>query len=99
MEKIVYNFVLSKNLLDVTDDNHFYAEEANDKSCVFFCRYGIEKINDKEGLSLKTMITVMSYTVNDLCKQVFQINELMFDCWYWSVNDRIKELMNKEKNG
>jgi len=95
----VFRNVLSEKLLRKSDENHIYVEEAIDKSCVFTCRYSMEKVNGRDSLSMKTMITSQSYSTDNLCEQVFHVNKLMFDVWNWCVSDSIKELMNKELTG
>lgn len=96
-ENEVYKVVLSENLLKGTAKEHIYVEEATDNSCVFTCRYGIEKVNEKDSVGMKTMIASRSYKVENLCRQVFSVNDLMFDVWHWCVSDSVKELMNPEK--
>lgn len=96
-ENEVFKLVLSENLLKNTAENHIYVEEATDNSCIFTCRYGIEKVNEKDSVGMKTMITSRSYTVENLCSQVLLVNELMFDVWHWCVSDSVKELMNSKK--
>lgn len=94
-EKEVLKVVLSEDLLSRTTEKRIYVEEAIDKSCVFTCRYGMEKVNEKDSIGLKTMIASQSYTLENLCEQVFLVNDLMFDVWSWCVSDSIKELMNR----
>ncbi|MBO5799585.1 MAG: hypothetical protein J6R41_06115 [Paludibacteraceae bacterium] len=96
-ENDVFKVVLSENLLKNTAEDHIYVEEATDNSCVFTCRYGIEKVNEKDSVGMKTMIASRSYTVENLCHQVFSVNDLMFDVWHWCVSDSVKDLMNPEK--
>lgn len=93
----VFEMIFSENLLKNTTEEHIYVEEAIDKSCIFTCRYGMEKVNEKDSVGLKTMIVSQSYTIENLYTQVFTINNLMFDIWYWCVNDSIKELMKTKK--
>lgn len=93
----VYKVVLSKELLENTVDKHFYIESSIDNSHVFTCRYGLEKINGKDSVGLKTMIVSLSYSLNNLKEQIFDVNELMFDVWSWSVSEDVKQLMQKEK--
>lgn len=92
-EMDVYKVIFSEKLLENTTGNHIYVEESVDKSCVLTCRYGIEKINEKDSVGLKTMIASQSYTLDNLCEQVFSVNELMFDVWNWCINNSIKQLM------
>lgn len=94
----VYKLVLSENLINDSNENHVFVEESDDKKCVFTCRYGMEKINDKDCLSLKTMIVSQSYIVSDLKKQIIKRNDDMFDCWHWCMSENTLNLMeNKQK--
>lgn len=95
-ESDVLKVVLSQDLLEKSSENHIYVEEGIDKSCVFTCRYGLEKVNGRDSLGLKTMITCQSYSIDRLREQVFCVNEWMFDVWSWCISDSIKKLMDKE---
>ncbi|MBR5972923.1 MAG: hypothetical protein IK017_09785 [Paludibacteraceae bacterium] len=97
-EADVLKVVLSKELLGKSRENHIYVEESKDKSCVFTCRYSMEKVNGNDSLGLKTMITCQSYSTDKLSEQVFRVNEWMFDVWSWCVSDSIKDLMSKGLN-
>ena len=93
----VKEIVLSPELLENTKDRPTYVEESLDKTNlrIFSCMYGMEKFNGLDALFLKTMIATQSYTVNNLCSQVMETNSLMFDCWYWTMSEGIKQRMDK----
>ena len=96
-EKNVFKTIFTEELLNNTNEKHIYVEESIDKSRVFTCRYGMEKVNEKDAVGMKTMIASQSYTLDNLVEEVFGVNELMFDVWNWCVNDSIKELMKSKK--
>lgn len=93
----VYKIVLSDVLIANGGDKHFYVEESKDKTCVLTCRYGLEKYNGRDSLSLKTMITSQAYAIDGLKEQVFRVNELMYDSWHWCMNESVFSLMNADK--
>ena len=92
----VYRVVFSDKLLSLTDEKHFFVEESTDKTCVVTCRYGIDKIREKDSIGLKIMIASQTYTVSNICEQVFGLNELMFDVWHWAVSENVKQIMQRE---
>ena len=92
----IFKIVLSDDLIENGGDKHFYVEESKDKTCVLTCRYGLEKYNGKDSLSLKTMITSQAYAIDGLKEQVFGVNELMYDSWYWCMSEDMFSLMDKK---
>lgn len=93
----IFNIVLSNSLIASSGDKHFYVEESQDKSCVLTCRYGLEKYNGKDSLSLKIMIASQTYAIEGLKEQVFGVNEMMYDCWHWCMSEKMLSLMNVDK--
>ena len=91
--KDVFNLILSKDLLDASNEKQFYVKESIDHTCVFSCRYGIDKVQDKDCLSLKIMITSVAYSLDEFMKQIFNRNEDMFDCWRWCINENAIAMM------
>lgn len=93
--KDVYNLILSKDLINAASERNIYIEEAKDKSCVFTCHFDIERIKETDGLSLKTTILSLTYSLADLNSQVQMRNQDMYDCWHWTMNDETINLMNQ----
>lgn len=93
----VLRLVLSENLLKLTDDKHLFVEESIDKTRVLACRYGFEKNNNKDCLSLKTMIVSQAYAIKDIKSQVFEVNNLIFEGWHWCISKDIETFMNSPK--
>lgn len=91
----VYKLILSENLL-LHSNSNMIVLESDDKSCVFTCRFGMEKFLGKDSLGLKTMIVSQSYSAENLANQVLERNKDMFDCWYWCMSEKILSLMNKK---
>lgn len=89
-----YKLILSDNLLSHSSNNMF-VKESDDKSCVFTCRFGMEKFQGKDSLGLKTMIISQSYSLEGLSDQVIERNNDMYDCWYWCMSKDIISLMDR----
>ena len=89
-----YKLILSDNLLSHSNNN-MLDKESDDKSCVFTCRFGMEKFQGKDSLGLKTMIISQSYSLEGLSDQVIERNKDMFDCWYWCMSKDILSLMDR----
>lgn len=88
--------VFSDNLIKAVGNDRIYVEESIDKKRIVTCRYGFEAYKDKTALSLKTMITTLSYKPENLLQEVFETNDLMFDVWYWTAGEDLKTVMDKE---
>lgn len=92
----VYKLVLSENLIRESGDKKMCMIPSDDKTCVFSCRYGMEKVNGNDALILKTMLIMGSYECRNLAEQVLARNNDMFDCWHWCVSSDIISIMEKE---
>lgn len=90
----VYKLILSDSLISLSNDSHMLVLESEDQSCVFTCRYGMEKFQGKDSLGMKTMIVSQAYSIEGLADQVQKRNEDMFDCWYWCMSEKTLSIMN-----
>lgn len=93
--ELVKKIVLSSDLMEHSNDKSTYVEESTDKKRFFSCKYGFEKFKESDALYLKTLIATQNYTLENLCGQVMETNDLMFDCWYWATSEGIKQQMDK----
>lgn len=92
--KDTFNLILSKDLLEASNEKQFYVKESIDHTCVFSCRYGIDNVQGKDGLSLKIMITSVAYSLDEFMEQIFNKNDDMFDCWRWCINEKTIAMMD-----
>lgn len=92
----VSEVVFSKEALEKMGTERIYVEESKDKMRTVTCRYGFDMFKDRTALNMKTMITTQSYSPENLLSEVKETNNLMFSVWFWAVNDRLKEVMDKE---
>lgn len=94
----VLKLVLSPSMLNELGGNNVFAEESNDKNRFFSFQYQFEQDNGKDTLSLKYMIATRNYISDNLCRQVLETNEMMFDGWHWSMSPAILEFLDKPKS-
>ena len=92
----VYKLILSDSLISNVNDKNMFVLESEDQTCVFTCRFGMEKFQEKDSLGLKTMIVSQAYSVEGLADQVLQRNNDMYDCWYWCMSEKTLSIMNNK---
>ncbi|MCQ2082452.1 MAG: hypothetical protein MJZ11_12410 [Lachnospiraceae bacterium] len=98
-QREVMRVVLSDDLINSSHNSSLYVEESDDKSHVFSCRYSMGELqNGNSHLDMKIMIVSNLYKVENLKKQVFEMNDLIFDCWSWCISERMKCFMKGNQN-